>query len=68
MRRLLQKSDDRRDAPPVGVMSHRAWTQFFAHDPVAHRRDRRCERLMARLISVYGLLRSRWRLSDCTEL
>jgi predicted permease len=31
--RLLQKSDDRRDAPPVAVMSHRAWTQFFARDP-----------------------------------
>jgi predicted permease len=31
--RLLQKSDDRPDAPPVAVMSHRAWTQFFAQDP-----------------------------------
>jgi predicted permease len=31
--RLLQKSDDRRDAPPVAVMSHRAWTEFFAQDP-----------------------------------
>ena len=31
--RLLQKSDDRPDAPPAAVMSHRAWTQFFAQDP-----------------------------------
>ena len=37
IRRLLQKSDDRRDAPPVGVMSHRAWTQFFAHDHEVYR-------------------------------
>jgi predicted permease len=31
--RLLQASDDRPEAPPVAVMSHRAWTQFFAQDP-----------------------------------
>src|SRR5262245_27718238 len=31
--RLLQQSDDRVGAAPVAVMSHRAWTQFFAQDP-----------------------------------
>ena len=31
--RLLQTSDDRPEATPVAVMSHRAWTQFYAQDP-----------------------------------
>lgn len=31
--RLLQMSDDRPEAAPVAVMSHRAWTQFYAQDP-----------------------------------
>lgn len=30
--RLLHASDDRREASPVAVLSHRAWTQFFAQD------------------------------------
>jgi predicted permease len=31
--RLLQKADDRREAAPVVVISHHAWTQFYAQDP-----------------------------------
>jgi predicted permease len=31
--RLLRAEDDRPDAPPAVVMSHRAWTQHFGQDP-----------------------------------
>jgi predicted permease len=31
--RLLDERDDRPEAAPVAVMSHRAWTQFYARDP-----------------------------------
>ena len=31
--RLLNPSDDRRGAPPVAVMSYRAWQQHYAGDP-----------------------------------
>ncbi len=31
--RLLRTDDDRAGAPPVAVMSHRAWTQHFGQDP-----------------------------------
>src|SRR5205085_116724 len=31
--RLLTPSDDRRDAPPMAVMSYRAWAQNYGSDP-----------------------------------
>ena len=31
--RVLQAADDRREAAPVVVISHHAWTQFYAQDP-----------------------------------
>jgi predicted permease len=31
--RLLQAADDRREAAPVVVISHHAWTQFYGQDP-----------------------------------
>jgi predicted permease len=31
--RLFDMSDDRREAAPVAVLSHRAWTQFYAQNP-----------------------------------
>lgn len=31
--RVLTADDDRSGAPPVAVMSHRAWTRYFGHDP-----------------------------------
>jgi predicted permease len=31
--RMLTPDDDRSGAPPVAVMSHRAWTRYFGQDP-----------------------------------